>query len=223
MQDHNTENLDLRILSPYDATIFTLNRVKEGKNTISVTGNVLRDYLTDLFPILELGTSAKMLSIVPLMNGGGLFETGAGGSAPKHVQQLVSEGHLRWDSLGEFLILIESLRHFSKVNGNNKAKVMSDALENMTEKLLKTGKSPKRKVGELDNRGSHYYFSEILGRSCLLNLKIIDLKEIFLLVSEKLNSSEDVIVKELNNSQGNKEEIDGYYYPNPDLVYSVMS
>ena len=145
LQDHDTEGLDLRILSPYDATIFTLNRVKEGKDTISVSGNVLRDYLTDLFPILELGTSAKMLSIVPLMNGGGLFETGAGDRAPKHVQQLVSEGHLRWDSLGEFLALIESLRHLSKVNGNNRAKIMSDTLENTTEKLLTTRKSPKEK------------------------------------------------------------------------------
>ena len=173
LQDHDTEGLDLRILSPYDATIFTLNRVKEGKDTISVSGNVLRDYLTDLFPILELGTSAKMLSIVPLMNGGGLFETGAGGSAPKHVQQLVSEGHLRWDSLGEFLALIESLRHLSKVNGNNRAKIMSDTLENATEKLLTTRKSPKRKVGELDNRGSHYYLFLLGGRAFHLSLKIL--------------------------------------------------
>ena len=174
LQDHDTEGLDLRILSPYDATIFTLNRVKEGKDTISVSGNVLRDYLTDLFPILELGTSAKMLSIVPLMNGGGLFETGAGGSAPKHVQQLVSEGHLRWDSLGEFLALIESLRHLSKVNGNNRAKIMSDTLENATEKLLTTRKSPKRKVGELDNRGSHYYLTKYwAGRAFHLSLKIL--------------------------------------------------
>ena len=222
LQDHDTEGLDLRILSPYDATIFTLNRVKEGKNTISVSGNVLRDYLTDLFPILELGTSAKMLSIVPLMNGGGLFETGAGGSAPKHVQQLVLEGHLRWDSLGEFLALIESLRHFSKVKGNNRAKIMSDTLENATEKLLTTGKSPKRKVGELDNRGSHYYLAKYWAEELSSQSEDIELKEIFLFVSEKLNSSEDIILEELNNSQGNKEEIDGYYYPNSDLVYSVM-
>ena len=222
LKDNDTEDLDLRILSPYDATIFTLNRVKEGKNTISVTGNVLRDYLTDLFPILELGTSAKMLSIVPLMNGGGLFETGAGGSAPKHVQQLVSEGHLRWDSLGEFLALIESLRYLSEAYGNNKAKVMSDALENATEKLLSTGKSPKRKVGELDNRGSHYYLAKYWAEELSSQTEDIDLKEIFLLLSEKLNSSEQTIVEELNNSQGNKEEIDGYYYPSTDLVYSVM-
>ena len=222
LQDHDTEGLDLRVLSPYDATIFTLNRVKEGKDTISVTGNVLRDYLTDLFPILELGTSAKMLSIVPLMNGGGLFETGAGGSAPKHVQQLVSEGHLRWDSLGEFLALIESLRHLSKVNGNNRAKIMSDTLENATEKLLTTRKSPKRKVGELDNRGSHYYLAKYWAEELSSQSEDIDLKQIFLFISDKLNSSEDIILEELNNSQGNKEEIDGYYYPNSDLVYSVM-
>ena len=222
LQDLDTEGLDLRVLSPYDATIFTLNRVKEGKDTISVSGNVLRDYLTDLFPILELGTSAKMLSIVPLMNGGGLFETGAGGSAPKHVQQLVSEGHLRWDSLGEFLALIESLRHLSKVNGNNRAKIMSDTLENATEKLLTTRKSPKRKVGELDNRGSHYYLAKYWAEELSSQSEDIDLKEIFLFVSDKLNSSEDIILEELNNSQGNKEEIDGYYYPNSDLVYSVM-
>ena len=222
LQDHDTEGLDLRVLSPYDATIFTLNRVKEGKDTISVSGNVLRDYLTDLFPILELGTSAKMLSIVPLMNGGGLFETGAGGSAPKHVQQLVSEGHLRWDSLGEFLALIESLRHLSKVNGNNRAKIMSDTLENATEKLLTTRKSPKRKVGELDNRGSHYYLAKYWAEELSSQSEDIDLKQIFLLISDKLNSSEDIILEELNNSQGNKEEIDGYYYPNSDLVYSVM-
>ena len=222
LQDHDTEGLDLRILSPYDATIFTLNRVKEGKDTISVSGNVLRDYLTDLFPILELGTSAKMLSIVPLMNGGGLFETGAGGSAPKHVQQLVSEGHLRWDSLGEFLALIESLRHLSKVNGNNRAKIMSDTLENATEKLLTTRKSPKRKVGELDNRGSHYYLAKYWAEELSSQSEDIDLKEIFLFISDKLNSSEDIILEELNNSQGNREEIDGYYYPNSNLVYSVM-
>ena len=183
---------------------------------------MLRDYLTDLFPILELGTSAKMLSIVPLMNGGGLFETGAGGSAPKHVQQLVSEGHLRWDSLGEFLALIESLRHLSVVNGNNRAKIMSDTLDNATEKLLTTRKSPKRKVGELDNRGSHYYLAKYWAEELSSQSEDIDLKEIFLFVSDKLNSSEDIILEELNNSQGNKEEIDGYYYPNSDLVYSVM-
>ena len=222
LQDLDTEGLDLRVLSPYDATIFTLNRVKEGKDTISVSGNVLRDYLTDLFPILELGTSAKMLSIVPLMNGGGLFETGAGGSAPKHVHQLVSEGHLRWDSLGEFLALIESLRYLSMVNGNNRAKIMSDTLENATEKLLTTRKSPKRKVGELDNRGSHYYLAKYWAEELSSQSEDIDLKEIFLFVSDKLNSSEDIILEELNSSQGNKEEIDGYYYPNSNLVYSVM-
>ncbi len=222
LKEYDTNGLDIRILSPYDATIFTLNRVKEGKSTLSVSGNVLRDYLTDLFPILELGTSAKMLSIVPLMNGGGLFETGAGGSAPKHVQQLVSEGHLRWDSLGEFLALIESLRHLSEVSKNAKAKIIADALELATENLLTSGKSPKRSVGELDNRGSHYYLAKYWAEELSIQSEDVELKEIFSIVSEKLNLSEDTIVRELNSSQGKKQEIDGYYYPDTNLVYKVM-
>ena len=157
LKNYDTSGLDLRILDPYDACKFTLKRVSNGENTISVTGNVLRDYLTDLFPILELGTSAKMLSIVPLMNGGGLFETGAGGSAPKHVQQFVAEGHLRWDSLGEFMAIAVSLEHFAEVHNNPKAKILADTLDIAIERLLKQGKSPKRKVGEIDNRVSHFY------------------------------------------------------------------
>ena len=222
LKDYDITNLDIQILAPYQATLYTLDRVKNGNNTISVTGNVLRDYLTDLFPILELGTSAKMLSIVPLMNGGGLFETGAGGSAPKHVQQLVSEGHLRWDSLGEFLALIESLRHLSEVSKNSKAKIIANALELATENLLNSGKSPKRKVGELDNRGSHYYLAKYWAEELSIQSEDVELKEIFSKVSEKLNLSEDIIVRELNNSQGKTQAIDGYYYPDTDLVYKVM-
>ena len=159
LQNHDTTGLNIQIMAPYEATKFTLERVKNGENTISVTGNVLRDYLTDLFPILELGTSAKMLSIVPLMNGGGLFETGAGGSAPKHVQQLVGEGHLRWDSLGEFLALVVSLEHLAETNNNTKAQVLATTLDSAIESLLKNGKSPQRKVGQLDNRGSHFFLA----------------------------------------------------------------
>ncbi len=156
---HDTDGLDIRIMPPVEATRFSLERMKRGEDTISVTGNVLRDYLTDLFPILELGTSAKMLSIVPLMNGGGLFETGAGGSAPKHVQQLVEENHLRWDSLGEFLALAASYEHFSQANNNSSAKTLADTLDSATGKLLMENRSPSRKVGEIDNRGSHFYLA----------------------------------------------------------------
>ena len=179
LQDHETNGLNIRILPPYQATLFTLDRVKKGENTISVTGNVLRDYLTDLFPILELGTSAKMLSIVPLMNGGGLFETGAGGSAPKHVQQFTSEGHLRWDSLGEFLALKESLEHLSEVNNNQKAKVLSITLERATEVLLMNGNSPLRKVGYLDNRGSHFYLAMYWARELSNQTEDKSLQSIF--------------------------------------------
>src|SRR5690606_31305855 len=160
LKNYDTTGLDLRILSPFDATIFTCKRLKEGKDTISVSGNVLRDYLTDLFPILEVGTSAKMLSIVPLMHGGGLFETGAGGSAPKHVEQFLSENHLRWDSLGEFLALAVSLEHFSEVNNNAKAKILAETLDIATEQLLENNNGPSRNVGEIDNRGSHYYLAK---------------------------------------------------------------
>tara|TARA_B100000902_G_scaffold149523_1_gene146058 strand:- start:10922 stop:13150 length:2229 start_codon:yes stop_codon:yes gene_type:complete len=214
--------IDIRILDPYEATNFTLNRIKNGKNTISVTGNVLRDYLTDLFPILELGTSAKMLSIVPLMNGGSLFETGAGGSAPKHVQQLIFEGHLRWDSLGEFLALIESLRFSFNKDNNHKARVLADSLELATEKLLKNDKSPKRKVGELDSRGSHFYLSMYWAQELSIQDDDQALKLIFSDIYEKLKSSEKNILNELDKCQGRKNNINGYYYPDLKLLSKVM-
>jgi isocitrate dehydrogenase len=222
LQLHDTNGLDIRIFSPYEATLFTLERVKKGENTISVTGNVLRDYLTDLFPILELGTSAKMLSIVPLMNGGGLFETGAGGSAPKHVQQFTSEGHLRWDSLGEFLALKESLEHLSQVNNNQKAKVLATSLEKATEVLLLNGKSPLRKVGQLDNRGSHFYLAMYWARELANQTEEATLQSIFEDVATKMETHEDRIISELNDSQGENEDINGYYFPDEKLVYDVM-
>jgi len=222
LQDHDTSGLNIKILPPYQATLFTLDRVKKGQNTISVTGNVLRDYLTDLFPILELGTSAKMLSIVPLMNGGGLFETGAGGSAPKHVQQFTSEGHLRWDSLGEFLALKESLEHLSQVNHNEKAKVLATSLEKATEVLLLNGKSPLRKVGQLDNRGSHFYLAMYWARELANQTEDAALQSVFENVATKMEIHEEKIVAELNESQGNNEDINGYYFPDEKLVNNVM-
>ncbi|MBT7726228.1 MAG: NADP-dependent isocitrate dehydrogenase [Flavobacteriales bacterium] len=222
LQDHDTSGLNIKILPPYQATLFTLDRVKKGENTISVTGNVLRDYLTDLFPILELGTSAKMLSIVPLMNGGGLFETGAGGSAPKHVQQFTSEGHLRWDSLGEFLALKESLEHLSEVNNNQKAKVLAITLEKATEVLLMNGKSPLRKVGQLDNRGSHFYLAMYWARELSNQTEDKSLQSIFENVSDTMETHEEKIVAEINESQGNNEDINGYYFPDEELVNNVM-
>jgi isocitrate dehydrogenase len=219
---HDTTGLDIQILAPYEATLYTLDRVKKGENTISVTGNVLRDYLTDLFPILELGTSAKMLSIVPLMNGGGLFETGAGGSAPKHVQQLQKEGHLRWDSLGEFLALIESLKHLSDYSNNPKAKVLADALENATEDLLKNGKSPQRKVGQLDNRGSHFYLAMYWAKELAKQESDADLKATFEKVAQAMEAGESNIIDELNGAQGQAEDIKGYFFPEEATVYSVM-
>ncbi len=222
LQDHNTDGLDIQILSQVDATKYTLERVKDGKDTISVTGNVLRDYLTDLFPILELGTSAKMLSIVPLMNGGGLFETGAGGSAPKHVEQLVNENHLRWDSLGEFLALAVSLEHLGETNDNNKAKVLAEALDDATDKLLDNKKGPSRKTGELDNRGSHFYIAMYWAQALAAQNKDADLKAQFTPIAEKLVENEAVIVNELNKVQGNTINIGGYYQPNEDLTDVIM-
>ena len=220
--NHNTSGLDIRILSPVKATQFTLERIKDGNDTISVTGNVLRDYLTDLFPILELGTSAKMLSIVPLMNGGGLFETGAGGSAPKHVQQFEKENHLRWDSLGEYLALAVSLEHFSEVNSNTKAKILSETLDDATEKLLENGKSPSRKVNELDNRGSHFYLA-LFWAEALANQNLDDtLKSQFTPIYESLKVSETIIVNELNSAQGQSLDIGGYYVPNEVLTAQAM-
>ncbi|WP_138433657.1 NADP-dependent isocitrate dehydrogenase [Winogradskyella algicola] len=222
LPNHNTEGLDIRILAPIEATNFTLERIKEGKDTISVTGNVLRDYLTDLFPILELGTSAKMLSIVPLMNGGGLFETGAGGSAPKHVQQFVEENHLRWDSLGEFLALAVSLDHYAEVNNNVKARVLGEALDVATEKLLENKKGPSRKVNELDNRGSHFYLALYWAEALANQDKDADLKEEFTSIFNVLSSKEEEIVAELIDCQGEPVNIEGYYFPNETLTSSAM-
>ncbi|WP_452222989.1 NADP-dependent isocitrate dehydrogenase [Lacinutrix chionoecetis] len=222
LKDHDTNGLDIRILSPIDATIFTCKRLKEGKDTISVSGNVLRDYLTDLFPILEVGTSAKMLSIVPLMNGGGLFETGAGGSAPKHVQQFVEENHLRWDSLGEFLALAVSLEHFSDVNNNPKAKILGEALDNATEKLLENKKGPSRKAGELDNRGSHFYLALYWAQELAQQTEDKDLASQFAIIAKELEENETKIVKELNEIQGKPVNIGGYYEPNEKLTNAAM-
>ncbi|MBL7559805.1 NADP-dependent isocitrate dehydrogenase [Olleya sp. YSTF-M6] len=222
LKDHDTEGVELHILSPIKATEFTLKRVKAGDDTISVSGNVLRDYLTDLFPILELGTSAKMLSIVPLMNGGGLFETGAGGSAPKHVQQFVEENHLRWDSLGEFLALAVSLEHFSQVNNNPKAKVLGDALDDATEKLLENKKGPSRKAGEIDNRGSHFYLAMYWAEALANQEKDADLKAQFGPVALAFKAEENTIVSALNDIQGVAVDIEGYYSPNETLTSKAM-
>ncbi|MBX2858739.1 MAG: NADP-dependent isocitrate dehydrogenase [Cellvibrionaceae bacterium] len=222
LQEHDTEGLDIRVMSPVEATRFSLQRVKQGVDTISVTGNVLRDYLTDLFPILELGTSAKMLSIVPLMNGGGLFETGAGGSAPKHVQQFVEENHLRWDSLGEFLALAASLEHLGEVSGNAKAKVLAEALDKATAKLLEYDKSPKRKVGELDNRGSHYCLVRYWAEALAAQQQDTALQARFAPVAEALAAKEASILQELNDIQGQGVDIDGYYRPNATMATKAM-
>ncbi len=222
LANHDTSGLEIKILSPEKATHYTLDRVKKGEDTISVTGNVLRDYLTDLFPILELGTSAKMLSIVPLMNGGGLFETGAGGSAPKHVQQFVKEGHLRWDSLGEFLALAVSLEHLGATYNNPKAILLSETLDDATEKLLENRKGPSRKVNELDNRGSHYYLALYWAEALATQDKDATLSDRFASIAEQLKNSEDKIIQELNDAQGDPVNIDGYYMPNTDLVNAEM-
>ena len=222
LKDHNTDGLDIRILSPIEATKFTLKRMKDGKDTISVSGNVLRDYLTDLFPILEVGTSAKMLSIVPLMNGGGLFETGAGGSAPKHVEQFLEEGHLRWDSLGEFLALAVSLEFFGEKNNNKKAQVLADALDKATEEFLNQDKSPSRKVNELDTRGSHFYLSLYWAGQLSQQNDDTELKEIFSKAYKDLSSNESTIAKELIDAQGSPVDIGGYYLPNPELASKAM-
>ena len=222
LADHDTDGLQIEIMSPVEATKFTLQRAKAGQDTISVTGNVLRDYLTDLFPILELGTSAKMLSIVPLMNGGGLFETGAGGSAPKHVQQFQEENHLRWDSLGEFLALAVSLEHLSEFNQNPQAKVLADALDAATGRLLDNGKSPSRKVNELDNRGSHFYLAMYWARALADQDSDADLKARFAPVAEQLEANEEQIVNELNKVQGQSMDIGGYYFPDPTLASHAM-
>lgn len=211
LPEHDTNGLDISIMSPEEATRYSLVRIKEGKDTISVTGNVLRDYLTDLFPILELGTSAKMLSIVPLMNGGGLFETGAGGSAPKHVQQVEKEGHLRWDSLGEFLALAASLEHLSQTVGNPKAQVLADTLDQAIGQFLDSNKSPSRRVGELDNRGSHFYLAMYWAHALAAQTKDEQLQAHFIPLAHALSANEQVIVAELNNAQGAPVDLGGYY------------
>ena len=222
LQDHDTSGLEISIMDPVAATDYTLDRCGKGLDTISVTGNVLRDYLTDLFPILELGTSAKMLSIVPLMNGGGLFETGAGGSAPKHVQQFNKENHLRWDSLGEFLALAASLEHFSNVTGNAKAKVLADTLDEATAKFLQENKSPSRRVNELDNRGSHFYLGLYWAQAVAAQSADAELQATFAPISEALTANEDKIVAELNGAQGQAADINGYYFADAALASEAM-
>jgi isocitrate dehydrogenase, NADP-dependent, monomeric type len=222
LKEHDLNGLDIRILNPVAATKFSLERIRRGEDTISVTGNVLRDYLTDLFPILELGTSAKMLSIVPLMNGGGLFETGAGGSAPKHVDQFLQEGYLRWDSLGEFLALAVSLEHVGQTQGNAKALVLAEALDAATEKFLENDKSPARKVGQLDNRGSHFYLALYWAEALASQDKDEELKARFTPIAEKLKANESTINEELIGAQGKPQDIGGYYFPDDRLAAEAM-
>jgi isocitrate dehydrogenase len=222
LQDHDTSGLEILIKDPVSAANFTLARCGNGEDTISVTGNVLRDYLTDLFPILELGTSAKMLSIVPLMNGGGLFETGAGGSAPKHVQQFNKENHLRWDSLGEFLALAASLEHLSNVTGNAKAQVLADTLDQATAKFLQENKSPSRKVNELDNRGSHFYLAMYWAQALAAQSNDAELQAIFAPIASALTDNEQAIVFELNDAQGPAMDVDGYYFADTELTSKAM-
>ncbi|NKF51523.1 NADP-dependent isocitrate dehydrogenase [Shewanella sp. WXL01] len=222
LPEHDTDGLDLRILSPVEATKHTLARIAKGEDTISVTGNVLRDYLTDLFPILELGTSAKMLSIVPLMNGGGLFETGAGGSAPKHVQQVEKENHLRWDSLGEFLALAASLEHLSQTAGIAKAQVLADSLDSAIGQFLDSNKSPSRRVGELDNRGSHFYLAMYWAQALATQTTDAELAAQFGELAEKLASNEVAIVAELNQAQGPAVDLGGYYRLDADKAVAAM-
>ncbi len=222
LKDHDTNGLDIQVMSPDDAMKHSLQRAKEGKDTISATGNVLRDYLTDLFPILELGTSAKMLSIVPLIEGGGLFETGAGGSAPKHVQQFVKEGHLRWESLGEFLALSESLAHFSRFKGNAKAQVLADTLDRATGKLMENKKSPGRKVGELDNAGTHVYEALYWAKELAAQDDDAELKAKFAPVAEQLEAKLDTIIGELNATNGQAMDIGGYFRTDPAKVAKAM-
>jgi isocitrate dehydrogenase len=220
--EHDTSGLTIEILAPADACTYSLARIRRGEDTISATGNVLRDYLTDLFPILEVGTSAKMLSIVPLMNGGGLFETGAGGSAPKHVQQFVKENHLRWDSLGEFLALAASLEHLAQVTGNSTAQLLADTLDRATGSVLDENRSPSRKCGELDNRGSHFYLALYWAQELARQTDDPALAQRFAPVAEALTANEATIVGELNGVQGSPVEMGGYYFPDDDLVVAAM-
>jgi len=222
LKDHDTSGLDIRIMAPEDAMRHSLSRIREGRDTISVTGNVLRDYLTDLFPIMELGTSAKMLSIVPLMAGGGLFETGAGGSAPKHVQQFVAEDYLRWDSLGEFLALGASLEHLGRTYDNARANVLARALDKAIGRFLENNKSPARKVGEIDNRGSHFYLAMYWARALADQQDDAELAKRFAALADKLEADEDTIIGELNGAQGQPVELGGYYRPDMGGVSAAM-
>ncbi|HAT35185.1 MAG TPA: NADP-dependent isocitrate dehydrogenase, partial [Rhodospirillaceae bacterium] len=222
LEDHETDGLDIQILATVDAMRLSLERAREGKDTISVTGNVLRDYLTDLFPILELGTSAKMLSIVPLLAGGSLFETGAGGSAPKHVQQMTEEGHLRWDSLGEFAALGASFEHYAEHANNSKANVLADCLDRAIEQVLNNRKSPSRKVGELDTRGSHFYLTLFWAQALAAQDDDTDLKAHFTPISEALTANEEKIVDELNAAQGQEVNLGGYFLTDPGMTAEAM-
>jgi isocitrate dehydrogenase len=219
---HDTKGLDIKIMSPAEATRFSLERMKEGKDTISVTGNVLRDYLTDMFPILEIGTSAKMLSIVPLLNGGGLFETGAGGSAPKHVQQFQEEGYLRWDSLGEFLALAASLEHLAKASSNQAAKILADTLDQANAKFLESNKSPARKVGEIDNRGSHFYLALYWAQALAEQTQDTKLQARFAPIAKQLADNEAKIAGELIAAQGKPVDMGGYYHPDDQKASKAM-
>jgi len=222
LPEHDTEGLDIRVLAPLEATKLSVERIRQGLNTISVTGNVLRDYLTDLFPILELGTSAKMLSIVPLINGGGLFETGAGGSAPKHVQQLTAEDYLRWDSLGEFLALAVSFEHLAQTSNNPSAQVLADTLDRATGRFLNENRSPGRRLGTIDNRGSHFYLAQYWAQELSTQTEDADLAAVFAPLAKTLVEQEETIVSELNSVQGSPADIGGYYLPNPELAAAVM-
>src|SRR5690554_2336247 len=222
LKEHDTTGLDIRIMNVNDAMRETLKRAREGKDTISVSGNVLRDYITDMFPILELGTSAKMLSIVPLMNGGGLFETGAGGSAPKHIQQFVEENYLRWDSLGEFLALAASLEHLAQQTNNQRAQILADTLDAATAKFLENDKSPARKLGQIDNRGSHFYLAMYWAEALAAQTQDTALAERFAKLAKVLVDNEATIVAELISVQGKPVDIGGYYQPNPELVDKAM-
>lgn len=222
LKDHDTNGLDIRILAPIEATKFTVERIRKGEDTISVTGNVLRDYLTDLFPILELGTSAKMLSIVPLMNGGGLFETGAGGSAPKHIEQFQKEGYLRWDSLGEFMALQASFEHLAQTQNNAKAQILADTLDEANAKFLEEDKSPARKLGSIDNRGSHFYLSFYWAEALANQNADAELAGQFKRLYDAMEANEETINKELIAAQGKAQDIGGYYHPNTDKAYAAM-
>ncbi len=222
LKDHDTEGLDIRIMNIEDAMTFTLERIRKGLDTISVSGNVLRDYLTDLFPILELGTSAKMLSIVPLMNGGGLFETGAGGSAPKHIEQFIKEGYLRWDSLGEFMALQASLEHLAQTQNNDKAQILADALDVANEKFLANDKSPARKLGSIDNRGSHFYLAMYWAEALAAQTKDAEMAATFAPVFKAMHDQESKINEELIGAQGQPQDIGGYYYPDSDKTDEAM-